>query len=706
MPDQDIKNLKHGGGIQSLFGLPFLGMGLFFAYKSFQEALHFPGAWMGVVIGSIFALVGAAIVFGRSGTILDRQQRTVTTWWGLLVPFSRTQQPVGQDARVTMSKETRRTKNGSYNVYPVRLTGDNLQISMGETRDFEESRRQAEDVAKFFGLAIHDRTGGEEIVREAGTLDESVQARARRLGISTPLPPQPDGHTCTFQYGGPHATSVIELPPPGAMSQIGSLIGALIFATVVYFMFVSPFLQGMPAADNRLIQFIVGMLVFAVPVGGGAYAMLNAAKLRQRISISTSGVNITRENLLGTKVLNFPAREIEEIETTGLKTGNPGAVVEQMLRDAGDQKPKQQEQMRRLAPKLVKFTDLGGNYSTDAGSVIIRSDCATVELGAHLKRAEKEWLHNAIVHVLTSDKSGPVSSPAAAATKPAPAATHAQRKPAMESPVSDYSMQPGKVQRKSGSGWAISLVGVAALTFVLYQNGILNKFMPQGDQSAPVPVAQPSPAPAASVVTGASAPQSGTVQLAVIGRSTFPQEDFLDVNPELQMLADNLDRTYGYGEAIIGVKLYEHGLVYEAKKQVEEQEWAWLHALRVLQMYPPDEIINFPDVLVSGIDQEVVARGLGGFYWDQYKYKESYFYYDLAYKLAEDVVVEDAERNRRLASNSAGIMATACYLGKWEIADYAMAELKERMKTVSPEEQKRLDYWVRTGEPRLKDRKC
>jgi hypothetical protein len=35
-----------------------------------------------------------------------------------------------------------------------------------------------------------------------------------------------------------------------------------------------------------------------------------------------------------------------------------------------------------------------------------------------------------------------------------------------------------------------------------------------------------------------------------------------------------------------------------------------------------------------------------------------------------------------------------------------MAELKERIGKVEPAEQKRLEYWIRTGEPRLKARKC
>lgn len=56
--------------------------------------------------------------------------------------------------------------------------------------------------------------------------------------------------------------------------------------------------------------------------------------------------------------------------------------------------------------------------------------------------------------------------------------------------------------------------------------------------------------------------------------------------------------------------------------------------------------------------------------------------------------------------SSAGLMASACTQGKWDIADRAMAELKERRVKVDAELAQWLDYWVRTGEPRLAARRC
>ena len=700
MPDQDIKQLKRGGGAIALFGLPFLAMGLFasFIFLSPPEGWTTAGeSWVGVLVGGIFTLVGAGLVFGRSGTILDRRRRVVTTWWGLLVPFSSTQYQVGRDALVSISREVRRHKNRTYEVFPVRLTGENLDVSFGEPGSFDLSRRLAEDVAKFFGLAIHDRSGSEEVIREAGTLDESVQARARRLHMATPLPAQPPRAVCTIQYGGPHSTTVIEIPPAGIGSgHYAGLIGALIFAGFVFFMFLGPSLKDGFNGNDWIFASFIGLFFMAIPVGGALLGMLSAVKSWYRITVSPSMVEVFRQGIFGSTTTNLSAAEIEEIETTGLKTEDPDALTEQMLRDARNLTEAQKEKMRNMAPKMIGAGKAMGRYSMDTGSVVIRSDRASVELGVQLKRPEKEWLRSVIVHVLTADvtgepaRSAPPMQKAAPASRPAPAAMPA---------APDHPVSPGKVQQRSG-GLAVSLVGLAALIFVLYQNGVFTNFFPEEIDEPAAPPEAPHTAKPGTAQAESAPPAAKT--------DAFAETDRL-----LQQSLATAEQTYGPLHPAVAMALYQMGVTYQANKRPMEQGQAWLRALAILDTVPKKylgEPYAEADMKMVGNNlgdfKEIVARGLGDYYWDQYLYNDSYYHYDLAYKLAEEAKIDDAERNRRLASSSAGIMATACTLGKWEIADYAMAELKERMRTVSPEEQKRLDYWVRTGEPRLKKRKC
>jgi len=66
------------------FGMPFLLVGLVVLFKS--DAVHFKGPngnelpdVVGILFGAVFAIVGCVIMFGRSGTIIDRRHGTITT---------------------------------------------------------------------------------------------------------------------------------------------------------------------------------------------------------------------------------------------------------------------------------------------------------------------------------------------------------------------------------------------------------------------------------------------------------------------------------------------------------------------------------------------------------------------------------------------------------------------------------------------------
>src|SRR6185437_3396908 len=57
----------------SLFGLPFLGMGLFFAFASFSRGG--PQGWMGVVFGLLFACIGLGLMIASVvGFRISKQQ--------------------------------------------------------------------------------------------------------------------------------------------------------------------------------------------------------------------------------------------------------------------------------------------------------------------------------------------------------------------------------------------------------------------------------------------------------------------------------------------------------------------------------------------------------------------------------------------------------------------------------------------------------
>jgi len=92
--DQATLEIRSGGGCISIFGLPFLLAGLFVMQIPLETIpmKGSPGTLPSIFVvlfGFVFAAVGAALVFGRSGIILDRGTGRIIQWFGLLVPMKR-----------------------------------------------------------------------------------------------------------------------------------------------------------------------------------------------------------------------------------------------------------------------------------------------------------------------------------------------------------------------------------------------------------------------------------------------------------------------------------------------------------------------------------------------------------------------------------------------------------------------------------------
>jgi hypothetical protein len=114
--DPNLKTITRvARGMWMLFGLAFLVVGLFISFLLLTSR---PGPTeireIAVSFGGVLVLLGAIFMCVRVGVIVDRQRRTITTWWGLLVPLyrNRTEHPVSQMHFVTLSREERKAAKG------------------------------------------------------------------------------------------------------------------------------------------------------------------------------------------------------------------------------------------------------------------------------------------------------------------------------------------------------------------------------------------------------------------------------------------------------------------------------------------------------------------------------------------------------------------------------------------------------------------
>lgn len=362
--DPNVKKITRVVRYLMIWGLGFLAVGLL---VSFLLPMYPRAPAEARIVFGVLVLLGAIFVCVRFGVVVDRQQRTITTWWGLLVPFHKTEHPYSQAHLVTISREERYGGKQTYEVFPVRLEGAGTDaIRIHEPLDHGKARRLAEDVAKFVHLGMRDRSSGEEVAREAGALDQSLQQRLRRAGRSRPLPVQPPQARTIFNYGGTRAPTTIEIPPVGH-SVLLREFRLMIFPACVGALFLELASYNKGNMEIGVVggaSFFLFFLVIFLPL------LICSAILRERLIVSPDELVVTQRDIFGTKTTRLSSGEIEEVEVTQAKYGMLGG-----------------------------FAVIGGGR----GRVAIRSDHGSIELGAALSNPEElKWLRDVLVHVLTS----------------------------------------------------------------------------------------------------------------------------------------------------------------------------------------------------------------------------------------------------------------------------------------------------------------
>ena len=379
--DPDVIAYRSGGGCLMVLSLPFVAVGLFVMCSAFlPESERFKeadsgkpmSAAMALLFGGVFATVGTVLMLGRGGKTVDRRAGTVTTWWGLLVPFRSKEWALTDFDMVRIAREVRHAKNASYTVYPVRITGPgDAKMTFEETRDRAKARALGEEVAKFLELKIADASMGSEVVREPGELDESLRDKAQRTGGRPEVGTPPPGMRSVQSVVGD--TLAFEIPATGlrAGHMFTMAIGLLIPA-FVYFVFIRQILgeENMPGAMKAVFVGVLLVIFVGLPLLSTWGGALSSARRTARVEVSPRELRVTERGLLRTSSKAIPTDELEELE-------------------------------------VVRASDIGGQRSK-AGMVgkdpviVARSDKASLTFGAGLSRAEVDWMRAVVWNVVTA----------------------------------------------------------------------------------------------------------------------------------------------------------------------------------------------------------------------------------------------------------------------------------------------------------------
>ena len=114
---------------------------------------HTPGHAVAraMVAGTLVMMLGGALVWGRRGKILDREQRTFTTWWGAPWPLAKTIHEIeGFQSVAVMAVE----RDGVSRFCVALCSPDIEPLELFELADAALAQQTAASVASFLSLPV------------------------------------------------------------------------------------------------------------------------------------------------------------------------------------------------------------------------------------------------------------------------------------------------------------------------------------------------------------------------------------------------------------------------------------------------------------------------------------------------------------------------------------------------------------------------
>jgi len=269
--------------------------------------------FFGIPFGSIFALVGGAILFGRMELAINRATGEVTKNWQLLSKTVKAQtRQLKEFDRISLCSEIRRSKNSNYTVYPIRLVGGSVdRFDISQERVENAARKEAEDLAKFLSLPIHDETSGALRIRETDSLDETIKDKFEKGLESNEIPDPPAVLKSRIDYDGSNLQ--VEIPPPGLNAGfIVAIIVIGLFELIFISAFAIPFFTDSDMGEMGFIFMgVFGLFFLGIPTLILVKLIGNAFLARQSVSVNSSALTVSK-GWPKRKTLSIPRSELEE----------------------------------------------------------------------------------------------------------------------------------------------------------------------------------------------------------------------------------------------------------------------------------------------------------------------------------------------------------------------------------------------------------
>ncbi len=305
----DSLQIKSGGGVVSLFGLPFLAAGIFLILAAtqiipFDNADDVPG-WAYPMIGLMaiaFTGVGGWLVFGRTWTVVNRATGTIEKIKGLLVPMKRETESLRPYNRVVMLLDE--GDSDSPDRYPVLLRGAGKQQSIVEAPDYPTAYTQATCLAEFLNLPLEDATTPNTRRLAASELAATLAERAKTEEASQRWKTRPD-KPFHMQSRIEQANGELMVTVPHPKFRLWRYLPNFIPLVVVLYVFfdAKEFFDGSKTPDGVqwAIFAFVGFFFVLLPLLGVVSGALRAKFGYTRLTLSSHKLKLSRRSILSVK---------------------------------------------------------------------------------------------------------------------------------------------------------------------------------------------------------------------------------------------------------------------------------------------------------------------------------------------------------------------------------------------------------------------
>lgn len=381
-PDSFEQQVEHtdrievvrSNGWASLWGLLFLIPGLFCMVAPFLPVLSNQTGitWSTVgwsAFGLAFVIPGALMTLGRQGVVVDRKTQAVCRWWGLPFPLWQKRHSIQNVKHVSLQQETSSGEDATTE-FPIRLIQPGGPIPFFAYESYHQARVQAERLADYLELPLHDHSTGNEVIREAGTLSQSLRERLRKADALPDRSTKPDTSAISIETAVDQVR--VEIPPqamkPASRTVLKASQGILVAAALalLFFLMQASYERSGGWGDFVMVTIIlVGFSLLWLGLAGVLYRY--GRKLAER----ATSVRVDRKTFWVRHHSTYEEREefIHMDDLEELVVGNP-----------------------------VEDTGPTGE------ALLALSDTQTLTVGTGLTREELEWIRGEILFVVASDR--------------------------------------------------------------------------------------------------------------------------------------------------------------------------------------------------------------------------------------------------------------------------------------------------------------